>query len=981
MYNSTMSRLDLTFLGGFAVLLDHQPVTRFRSVNNQGLLVYLVLNGGRLVSREFLATLFWPEETAENARNNLRQALFQLRQTLGDATSGDEAFLHVDRQHARFNFQSDHTLDVSQFMKAIESRDLDRAAALYRSDLLTGFTCDSQEFEDWLRLQREKVHEVALEVMFEAAQDHLAANRLDKTQALARRQLELEPWREPAHRQLMQAYALSGDRGKALAQFEQCRRTLWEELGVKPAPETAALLEEIKSGRYGRRLTEEFIRPPERRRHNLSADTTAFIGRDIELAQIVRLLTVDRQRLVTIIGPGGMGKTRLALAAGAALLALFEDGVFFVDLTPVERPEDIPQTIATSIDYQPADTSQSLRPQLLSSLSRRRLLLILDNFEQVLGGAALVNAILETCPQVSILVTSRERLHLAGENRYELSGLNFPVGLSADDALAYAAVQLFVENARRAQPGFKLTTNNVSDVTRICRQVQGMPLALVLAAAWLELLSPAEIAAEIERGLDFLAAELADLPERQRSMEAVFERSWRMMSPQEQIVMARLSVFRDGFTREAAEEVAGANLRLLLQLVHKSLLQRRADTGRFTIHELLRQYAAARRRAMDPGGEVDLTHCRVFARLVQAEIQRTLNIHPVYVPDRLVTDSENIRRAWDYAVREGLADELFQLAGGIYSLSFAMGIHPRNLLKEGQLVLLAKGMRETDLHLLRLRQIELRSRFGYEEVSKIKNLFLEFVSLAGENGDYVSLYWLYDLLAHIFNQERSLESLGWVARSSEVAKALGNEYYIRRAEATDLWLRVDLGLREEHMRVRLEALLDFFIEELPLADINFSLFWALSTQSMLEGAHDKAVAYGMRGLNLAKSWHNLYAVGQATTLLARIRIMMVSPADAKVHLLDNLEWHLAIGQEWQTIGALMDMLIVFTKLCGGSASVVPILSMIHHHPEVAPFYQEMIVAARPRFETEIGAEAFTAGWTGTDIGLRHGRGACPVSAI
>ena len=206
-YNGPMARLDLSFLGTFHILRDGQALTHFRANNNRGVLAYLALNRHRPVAREVLAALFWPDESDATAHNNLRQAIYQLRQLLGDTANEGVPYLNITRQTAQFNPDSDYTLDVSRFLAAIEMRDLDTAAALYQGELLPGFTCDSLAFEEWLRLERERLHQLALEAMFEAAQDHLAANRPDKAGALARRQLALEPWREPAHRQLMQGTA------------------------------------------------------------------------------------------------------------------------------------------------------------------------------------------------------------------------------------------------------------------------------------------------------------------------------------------------------------------------------------------------------------------------------------------------------------------------------------------------------------------------------------------------------------------------------------------------------------------------------------------------------------------------------------------------------------------------------------------------------------------------------------------------------
>ena len=212
-----VSRLSLSFLNTFQAILDSKPITQFRSNNNKGLLVYLALQSERSFPREVLATLFWPEESESNARNNLRQSLHQLRKVLGDLENPGEAYLLVTRQTVQFNADSDFNLDVNHFWQLVDRGDLEAATAVYQGDLLPGFTCDSLPFEDWLRHEREQLHQAALEAMSEVTQEHLQAGRPDKAQAVARQQLALEPWRESACRQLMQAYALAGDRGNAAA--------------------------------------------------------------------------------------------------------------------------------------------------------------------------------------------------------------------------------------------------------------------------------------------------------------------------------------------------------------------------------------------------------------------------------------------------------------------------------------------------------------------------------------------------------------------------------------------------------------------------------------------------------------------------------------------------------------------------------------------------------------------------------------------
>jgi predicted ATPase len=851
-------------------------------------------------------------------------------------------------------------MDVTRFLQTVEARDLDAAVAHYAGDLLPGFTCDSLAFEEWLRLERERLHQLALEAMFEAAQDHLAAGRLDKAQGLARRQLALEPWREPAHRQLMQAHALAGDRAAALAQYETCRALLWEELAVEPAPETTALREAITAGRYGPVATNETIRPPRPRRHNLPADLTPFIGREHELEQIDHLLTAERQRLVTIVGPGGMGKTRLALAVGAALRERYEDGVYFVDLTPLSRAADIPQAIAIALSYQAPDRAVALEPQLLAALNHQQLLLILDNFEHLLDGATLVSAMLQACPRLSVLATSRERLNLAGESRYELGGLEFPDEVSVEDALTYTAVQLFVASGRRARPGFAVTPANVTDVTHICRQVQGMPLALVLAAAWLELLTPAEIAAEIAHGLDFLAVELGDLPARQRSLHAVFDCTWQMMPPEGRAIMATLSVFHGGFSRDAAEQVAGANLRLLLTLANQSLLQRRPD-GRFTMHELLRQFAAARRRESRGSEEAELAHACYFARLVKTELDRLRDDAPVYVPERLAGDAENIYRAWFYAIDHGLVDVAAALSGGLYALANAQGVQAETFFREGLRALVLQGVAETHPAMLRLRLIALLSLEGVRVASAITGVYLDFLPLAERHAAPELLLWLYCFLSDTCRWSEDPQALIWAERAADVARAQQDELALVIAAAQADIARVTLRLSEPDTRSRLERHL-IYLEATPAPSrMVFEVLEALQQETLARRDFEQSLIYGRRMQNMAKGFRNMYGISVAGYGLADTCLRLGRPAQAAGHLLDVLDWHLAIARVWQTLGCLMSI-CMFAEPLGYEDEAAPVLAMAYHHPEALPRIREEFDAVRRRLQAALGAEAFAAAW-------------------
>jgi predicted ATPase/DNA-binding CsgD family transcriptional regulator len=385
-------------------------------------------------------------------------------------------------------------------------------------------------------------------------------------------------------------------------------------------------------------------------RHNLPSQPTSFIGRENEIAEIVALLTEPACRLLTLIGPGGIGKTRLAVEVARRLK--LDDGAYFVPLQPLRSIDDIVTTIVDALPLQ-LHGSTDPQQQLLDYLRERHMLLILDNFEHLLDGASLVTGILGAAPHVRLLVTSREALNLRAEHLWPLGGLPIPPDDALDVFDDYSAVQLFVERTRRVKPDFSSAAQK-HEIVRICRLVDGLPLALELAAGWTRALSPQAIGDEIERSIDFLASNQRDMPERHRSMRAVFERSWRLLSEEEQTVFSKLSVFRGGFTLEAAEQVAEASLTLLASLIDKSLL--RLDvSGRYDLHELVRQYAQEQLETARETEAILDAHCRYYAGFLHEHEDAIHDHRELVALNAIHHDFENIRAAWQRAVRQ--ADE------------------------------------------------------------------------------------------------------------------------------------------------------------------------------------------------------------------------------------------------------------------------------------------------------------------------------------
>ncbi len=396
--------------------------------------------------------------------------------------------------------------------------------------------------------------------------------------------------------------------------------------------------------------------------NNLPFQPTSFVGREKELAEIAALLADPNCRLLSLVGPGGIGKTRLALQAATNCRESFTDGDYFIPLQPLTSSDFIISTIASAIGFQFYSGTDPLQ-QLLDYFRDKNALLVLDNFEHLLDAVSLMSDSLAYAPRVKILTTSRERLNLTSETVYSISGMDFPTWETPEDALDYSAVKLFMQSARRVRPNFTLVVHDLKYLARICRLVGGMPLAIILAATWVELLTLEQIAAEISASLDFLETEMRDLPARQRSIRATFDYSWAHLSDTEREAFKKLAVFRGGFTRQAAQVVAGVSLKTLMTLVNKSLLRVDSNT-RYDLHELLWQYADEKLHEIPLEWEkMHNQHSQYFAEFLH---QREIALFQGKLPlNEVDVEIENVRIAWGWAIEQGREDDIRQAANAL----------------------------------------------------------------------------------------------------------------------------------------------------------------------------------------------------------------------------------------------------------------------------------------------------------------------------
>ncbi len=667
-------RLSISLLEPLQVTLDGEPVTDFATDKARALLAYLSVEADRPHRRDALAGLLWPDQPQRKARQNLRQALSHLRRAIRDQDHDDdgEPFLLVSRETVQFNPASDYWLDVAAFTTLVEAcrrhrhrrlgtclpcmRRLEQMADLYGGDFLEHFFLDdSSFFEEWALLQREWLRREAVEALFHLANYYERRGDYERARYHARRQVELEPWREEAHRQLMRLLALDGQRSAALAQYETCRRALAEELGVEPTAETTTLYERI-------RASLSYTPAP---LHNLPPSPTSLVGREEELAELAELLANPDCRLVTLFGPGGVGKTRLALQAAADQIGAFAHGVYFVPLASVSSPELIVPMMANALEF-PFHGREDPKEQLLNYLHDKEMLLILDSLEHVPEGGSLLAEMLHRAPGVVLLATSRERLNLQEERVYEVGGLTYPADAATKSVEGYSAVELFLQSALQVHRRFVLSEAEVPHVVRICQMVEGIPLGVELAAAWARARSCAEIAQEIEHNLDILATRLRNVPERHRSIRATFEHSWQLLAETERDLLARLSVFRGGFGQEAAVVVAGASPSTLSALLDKSLI-RYISSDRYDMHELLRQYAAEKLGAnRQEYEETQMKHARYFAAFLERQKEHLKSAKQKQALMEIDLEIENARQAWQLAVARGNAHDVERSLESLY---------------------------------------------------------------------------------------------------------------------------------------------------------------------------------------------------------------------------------------------------------------------------------------------------------------------------
>lgn len=639
-----MSRLYIQLLGTPHVEYENKPV-RFNGRKPLALLAYLAVTDG-IHKRDSLATLFWPESDQSAARHSLREALRNINKICaGTLISPDRETVVIERMP--------HTwVDVRQFREQIgicmtHGHEPDKicgecigpliqALSFYRGRFMDGFTLDDAvEFDNWQQSQTESFRFDMSSAFERLILYFREAGELHSAILYSLRWQELERYAEESYRFLMESYARTGRREVALQQYETCAHVLNEELGVSPAETTTMLFREIQKGQGFSAIV-----PDDRviiSRHNLPQQLTTFVGRKEQIEEVKGLLTSSR--LLTLTGAGGCGKTRLAIEAANELLDTFPDGVCFVELATLSGPDHIPQAVASALNLRTYSNLPAIET-LSNFLYSKHKLIVLDNCEHLIPDCdSVVRTLLESCPQLKILATSREPLHIAGENELPISPLDippremlpgtYPAGSPrahpVDFIQRFDAILLYVERASSVLPGFCITDENATAVAEICIRLDGLPLAIELAARRVKTLPPEAILKHMSKRLDLANGGARNVPTRQRTLRDAIAWSFDLLQEPEKRLFARLAVFVGGCGYEAAIEVCEDDtseatvLDGLASLVDKSLMQCRHIEGepRFYMLQIIREFALEQFLMSDEAVEIKTRHASLYLRFVK----------------------------------------------------------------------------------------------------------------------------------------------------------------------------------------------------------------------------------------------------------------------------------------------------------------------------------------------------------------------------
>ena len=857
------------------------------------------------VGRAELAALLWPEQDARLAYANLRKTLFRLQ----SAPWAPE----IEAQGGALRLAVE--TDVAAFERALRETRGSDAVALRRGELLAGFEDDRNEsWTSWLGFERERLRNAWRTAVLSRLADEVEPG---EGIALSARLLDADPLDEAALRAHMSWLARDGQAARARQAYREFTGRLERDLGLAPPAELKALHESL-----GSTIASAPLDPPKK----AAAPADGFVGRAVELRRIATLLSQGDCRLLTVVGPGGVGKTRLVQRALPQIAPGHPDGALFVPLDDIVSGGGLGGRIARELGVRLQGGKEPL-DQITEYLRDRRVLLVLDNFEQLASEASILETLLRAAPELRIVVTSRTRLALSMEWLLPLEGLLCPELEDGDRLEAFDAARLFVQAAQRVEPAL-VPAVEATSIVEICRQVEGLPLALELAASWTRVLSCEAIATELRRGGELLHAVDTTHPARHASIEVIFDHSWRLLGASERDALSRLSVFRGGFTAEAARAVAGASLPVLGALADKSLL--RKEDARIFMHPLVAQLAALRLGDGDLRAATERAHAVYFHRLV-AQLTRGIEDGDRDALQWVEIELENCRIAWRWAIAQGGTDALARsatillyfwdhrgrleeglsllrealhseaaqadakftalLLGAAAHLQYRLDRYPEAEATAARALALAERDRATKMQCLKVLAACSLRRGRHADA---KRYYQQALRQAPESTDPHNAAALLDNLALVEKEmgdydealRLSIRSLAQHRRLRDAAgealglNNLGALYFDRKEfESAGAHLREGLAICDRHGLVSTRGLI--------LAN--------LTEHAIRANDDDAAAAYAHRALDVARTAGNRFVESWLLLQLARLALRRGDPPAARAHLAAALGIAVAVG--------------------------------------------------------------------------------------
>lgn len=680
-------------LGGFRVSVGSQSIRQkqWRLRKAASLVKLLAIAPGHRLHREQMMNLLWPDLRKQAASNNLRRVLHFARKAL-DPAEGSRYLVSQDESLVLCPGGS-LWVDVEAFEEAVATARRSRDPAAYRVaiELFAGDLLPDDRYERWAESRRQELQVTFISLLTELAGLYEGREEYGRAIETLQRALSEDPTNEEAHTQLMRHYALTRRQGEALAQYERLREAFSSWLGTEPGAATRALRDEIAAGgfRPSQQAAPAREEPQQAGKQNLPAARTTFVGREREMVEVKRMLAMTS--LLTLTGTGGCGKTRLALEVGRDLVGTYPDGVWLVELAPLFEEALLSQQLAATLGVR-EQPGRSLMENLLDALRYKEMLLILDNCEHLIGAAArLANALLDICPRLRVLATSREPLGVRGELSWLVPSLSVPGNqqpLTIGELQGYDSARLFADRASIKHSGFELTSENAQAVAQVCARLEGIPLAIELAAARVGVLSAAQISERLDHSLKVLTEGDRTADHRHKTFRAALDWSHELLGEPEQVLLRRLSAFAGGFTLEAAETVGAGGgveeedvLEVLSHLVGKSLVvaEESWERGaRYRLLEPIRQYAEEKLRVSREVEAVGRRHAGFFLALAEEAEPELSGPQQAEWLDRLETEHDNFRAALSWALERKI-DVGLRMAGALCRFWYT-----RDYLSEGR---------------------------------------------------------------------------------------------------------------------------------------------------------------------------------------------------------------------------------------------------------------------------------------------------------